>query len=377
MNETHPIKVLFGINKLVIGGAERILVEEITNIDTSRFDPYLVTLLPSTSPNFDDSVSSLGAKWKRFSFTGLLDVRSWFALYRYLKRERFDVVITNLFFTSFHLRTAAIAAGVPVILSTELNIYSKRSALWIFAEKFLAHFTYRIIVNSKEVLAQAARQLGLPKEKFFLNYSMVDLKKIGPASPQDRAALRTKYGIPEDAVVIASVGRLVEQKGQGYLVDAFASLPDRDRMRLFVFGEGVRRDELTTRIKEKGIEQIAHLPGAAKIQDIIALADVFVLPSLWEGMPMALLEAMAGGLPVIATRVSGSEELVVEGINGFLVAPKDSSALAEKIALLAGDTDMRTRFGIASRNEAQKYSLENHLAALYGLIEEGIRRTRS
>src|SRR3989338_1479210 len=96
---TRTIKILLGVNKLTVGGAERILLNQLHAIDRTKYDPYLVTLLPSVKPNFDDEAEYLGEHWKRFSFSGLLDVVSYWKLYRYLKQERFDVVISNLFFT--------------------------------------------------------------------------------------------------------------------------------------------------------------------------------------------------------------------------------------------------------------------------------------
>lgn len=364
----EKIKILFGINKLAIGGAERMLLSQLARIDRNRFDAHLVTLLPSTPPNFDDAAAYLGDVWKRFSFRGVFDIVSWWKLYRYIQRERFDVVVSNLFFTGLMLRTAAIAARVPVILSTELNVYAHRSKKWIYLEKILAPFTARIIVNSKEVLDAVSRQLALPKEKFVLNYSTVDLKEFRPATREERAAAREKYGVRADDHIVATAGRLVEQKGQRFLIEAFKKVAsEHGAAKLFVFGEGARRGDLENLVRSMNLEGSVFLPGATPAQDIFALADVFVLPSLWEGMPLILLEAMASGLPVIATDVSGSRELVSEG-NGFIVPPKDSGALAEKIGMLLRDDALRARLGQVSRKEVEKFSVENNLKNLYTMI---------
>jgi glycosyltransferase involved in cell wall biosynthesis len=365
------IKILFGINKLSVGGAERLLVNQIVGMDKKRFDPHLVTLLPSTKPNFDDSVTFLGSKWKKFQFAGLLDVFSWFSLVSYLKREKFDVVITNLFLTNFLLRTAAIVAGVPLIFSTELNVYEKRSPVWVKIEQWLAPYTHKIIAVSRDVIESASKQLSLPKDKFILNYSTVNLKDIRPATLEERAKVRAKYSVPKDAFVISTAGRLVEQKGQRFLIEAFASLGDKEA-HLFVFGEGARRPDLEEAVKNHGLEHNIHLPGAVSIKDIVALSDIFVLPSLWEGMPLILLEAMAGGLPIVATNISGARELIEDGNNGFLVPPKDAGALKEKILLLKNDTALKTSFRETSLKGVQKFSIENHLSVLYDTIHKGL-----
>ncbi len=370
MGGKKRIKVLFGINKLSVGGAERLMLSQLKAMDRTHFDPHLVTLLPSTTPNFDDSAEYLATKWKRFSFGGLFDVISWWRLYRYLKQEQFDVVLSNLFFTGFLLRTAAIAARVPVIISSELNVYGSRSKMWIYIEKLLAPFTHRIMANSKEVLDAASKQLNIPREKFVLNYSTVDMKEIRPATPHERSLAREKYGIHSDTFVIATAGRLVEQKGQKYLIEAFQKIQGAGakEVKLFIFGEGARRGELETYVKEQHLEGKVFLPGAVPVNDIIAIADVFVLPSLWEGMSLVLLEAMAGELPIVATDISGSRELV-SNANGFLVPPKDSDALAKKIQVLMDDDLLRTRFGKASRKEVEKFSVENNLKNLYETIK--------
>jgi|SRR3989344_6077464 len=368
------VKILFGINKLNVGGAERIVLNQVHAIDRTQYDPYLVTLLPPTEPNFDHEVEYLGANWKKLSFRGTLDVVSWWKLYRYLRHERFDAVISNLFFTGLLLRTAAVAARVPVILATELNVYGDRSRRWIYIEKLLARFTYRIMANSKEVLEAASRQLDLPREKFLLNYSTVDTKAIQPATPSLRSLAREKYDIHADALVFATAGRLVEQKGQRYLIEAFGtvSASGGTQIKLIIFGEGAYRRPLEEQVKKAGLEDKVVLPGVAPIGDITAVADVFVLPSLWEGMSLVLLEAMAGGLPIVATDVSGSRELVSEA-NGFLVRPKDAAALAKKMQVLADDAALRVRLGAASRTEAQKYSVEHNLEKVYETIDAALK----
>ena len=374
LSSEKKIKVLFGINKLSVGGAERLVLSQVRSIDRLKFDPHLVTLLSSSKRNFDDGALYLGTKWKQFSFAGLFDIVSWWKLYRYLRRERFDVVISNLFFTSFLLRTAAILAQVPVVISYEHNVYSDRSRIWIAIEKLLSHFTYRIMAISKEVLDASARQLNLPRGKFTLNYNSVDTKEVRPATPEERSLAREKYGIVRGAFVIASAGRLVEQKGQTYLIEAFEKIQKTagKDVALCIFGEGALRGKLVAQAKESGHGDKVLLPGVVPVADIIAIADVFVLPSLWEGMSLMLLEAMAGGLPIVATDVSGSRELV-SGANGFLVPPKDSDALAKKIQILMDDTDLRARLGRASRKEAEKYSVEHNLEKVYETIRSALK----
>ena len=377
------IKILFGINKLSVGGAEHLILHQMARINRDRYDPYLVTLLPSGAPNLDSEAAYLGDHWKRFSFIGLADIVSLWKLYRYLRRERFDVVISSLFFTCTLLRLAAYLARVPVIFSNEVNVDDGSKGRHVWAERILARVTTMFIANSKEVYASVSRRLRLPQGKVALIYSGIDLKGHDYSLGTDKIqALRAKHGcaLRETGeigeIVIATAGSLTEQKGQRYLIDAFARLRTQVSVpvRLIIFGEGGLRSELSSQAKAAGLESSIELPGVAPLEEIIAVTDIFTLPSLWEGMSLMLLEAMAGKKPIVATDVSGSRELIEDNENGFLVPPKDPEALAQKLRILIQDPDLRERFGRASVKEVQKFSVESNLNNLYALINESMRR---
>ncbi len=374
------MKVLFGINKLAVGGAEHLVLHQIAHMNRGRFEPYLATMLPSTQPNLDAEAAYLGDHWQQCSFSSFFDIRSWWKLYRYLRQERFDVVVANLFFTGVVLRIAAVCARVPIILSTELNAYTGKSRRSAFLDRVLARFTDRFLVSSKEVLGVSTRELRQPSKKFTLNYNAIDLSaRARIHTTEESTILRAQYAIAPRDIVIISAGRLVEQKGQQYLIDAIAVLVQQEGVppiKVFIFGAGSLQETLTAHIRQQGLEKTIVLPGVAPISTIVGIADVFVLPSLWEGMSLMLLEAMAAGLPIIATDVSGSRELITDRENGFLVPIKDSNALAEKLRLLLCDPVLREKFGRASLKEVQKFSIENNLSNLYTVIHTVARSKR-
>ena len=371
-NAERKLKILFGINKLAVGGAEHLVLHQLRNINTAHFEGHLVTLLPSTTPNLDHEAEFLGSRWKKFSFFGFFDVLSWIRLYRYVRREKFDVVVANLFFTSIILRVVARLAGVPVILSAELNAYAKRNPRWLPLERMLARCTDRFIASSRDVVATTTRELGVSEEKVTLSHNAIDLAvSKTAASPEARVRTRTKFGVAPDDFIIVTAGRLVEQKGQQYLIEAFAELVKKfpaTPLKLYIFGEGALRESLGKRAKDLGIETLVVFAGIAPVPEIVALADVFVLPSLWEGLSLMLLEAMAAQNPIVATNVSGSRELIVDGENGYLVPPRNAAVLAERIGELIVDARLRARFARASTKEVQKFSIENNLNNLYTII---------
>ncbi|MEQ1700260.1 MAG: glycosyltransferase family 4 protein [Ilumatobacteraceae bacterium] len=172
---------------------------------------------------------------------------------------------------------------------------------------------------------------------------------------------------------VVFVGRLDEIKGLPVLLDAIATvqrhLPD---VQLTLVGDGPDREALQRRADELGLAGAVHFPGYAnseQVRDHLAAADVFVLPSFFEGIPVSLMEAMASGVPVVASNLPGIAELVADGASGHLVPAGDSAALAARLVELLADHDLRTRMGAAGRaTVAAEFSLEHEAARLHGLL---------
>lgn len=382
MNSDRKIKILFGINKLLVGGAERLVLMELQHIDRTRFSPYLVTLLLSSEPNLNQHAAFLGDRWVTFSFSGFRDVRSFWKLYRFLRRERFDVVVANLFFTGIVLRTAAFLARVPVILMTEVNTSTEEDERNVRLQKLLARVTSRFLAVSKEVLKVRARRLGIPARKFVLCYSSVDIHAVRQSiSSEARARARATYHVGEHDVVIVTAGRLTEQKGHKYLIDAVRLIRSRQprvSIKVIIFGEGAKRAELAEQIQRLDMTEIILLPGAADLPTILSVADVFVMPSLWEGLSVALIEAAVAGLPIVATEVSGTRKVVSHGVTGYVVPTCDSEALADKLQMLASDPGLRQQFSEATHQQyLERFSIEHRLAVLERVINESLNKHRS
>ena len=157
--------------------------------------------------------------------------------------------------------------------------------------------------------------------------------------------------------MVGSLGRLHPQKGFSDLLTAFAQVRQRiPSVRLFVAGDGELRDDLEAQARSLGMAAVVTFAGVrADVSEVLAALDVFVLPSLWEGMPNAVLEAMASGLPVVATAVGGTPEVVVDGVTGLLVPPQDPGALAQAIGHLLRDPDLRRRMGRAGRRRVEEH----------------------
>ncbi len=175
-----------------------------------------------------------------------------------------------------------------------------------------------------------------------------------------KQSLRSKFGMSQNEKIILFVGGLKSIKGVRYLIEAFKTVSQTvPGARLLLIGEGQERHNLQALVKEKNLEEKVHFLGALpneKVLEYMVASDIFALPSLFETFGIVNLEAMASGLPVVATRVYGVPEVVQDGVNGFLVEPKNSQQLAEKIVLLLSNDQLREKISLHNKETAKKYN---------------------
>ncbi|MDH3729026.1 MAG: glycosyltransferase, partial [Myxococcales bacterium] len=186
-------------------------------------------------------------------------------------------------------------------------------------------------------------------EQVSVVYNAVDTDRL-PAPPPV-FSVRDELGLDRDAHVMTMVGTFKRQKGHEYLIMAAAKVRPRfPGLHVLLVGDGERRAEMTELAEELGLAGHLHFLGTRRdVPDILAVSDSFILPSLWEGLSLALMEAMASGLPVIATEVSGSRVAVVDGITGLLAQPGDADGLAQAIERMLTDTEGAKSMGRAGR----------------------------
>jgi glycosyltransferase involved in cell wall biosynthesis len=366
-------------------GSDRALLHLLRGLDRARFRPLVV--LPSDLP-YEGALSTLLnelgvpvfhvrlAMMRRRYYTVWGTMRylsallpSTLALVRLIRHEQVDIVHTN----TVAVLPGALAAqltGRPHLWHVHEIVTQPTLVSWMFTRLVPALSTRLVVVSRavQEWICGADRQ-ALAKAEFVPNG--VDLSRFDPE--QSSSGVRRELGIPRDAPVVGMVGRIHWWKGQDILLQALGCLrtthPDIHLLMVggTVPGEEERLQKLQQETRALGLHDVVHWTGFRRdVPELLAAMDVFVLPSTMpEPFGLSLIEAMAAGKPVVATRHGGPVEIVVEGKTGLLVPTGDAEALAEKIATLLVDPGRRQRMGQAARARVQQlYSAERYVASM-------------
>lgn len=375
---TGKIKILFAIGRLSVGGAEKLLVRQLPAVDRQKFESHLLTLFPEKKDSFERELVLEEGRWKKLNFRSVFDVVSWRQLFQFLKKEKFDVVVTSLFSANLMVRAAAILLRVPVIVSFEQNLYPDKYRWQIWADWLLAKWTDKIIASSEAVRRFTAEQERIPIGKFLTMHipPLLEMQKAG--NPD---LVRKELGIPAGAKIILTVSRLVEEKGHRYLVEAAQKvLKEFPDVYFVIVGWGPLEESLKSTVNSQMSNVISSqviFPGRMDIRDVLPLADIYAEPSVMTDLPIAIMEAMRLGKPIVATKVGEIPVFVRDGESGFLVEPKDTSALAEKIICLLKDGGLRKKFGIAAEKIVRQYSFEEYEKNFEDLILEIYEKRKS
>ena len=382
------LKVVHVVTRLDLGGAQGNTLYTWSHLDSERFDAVLVCggggLLDA-----DAAAISEAPNGPRLRFLPALvrevdparDLLALLQLWNLFIAERPDVVHTHSSKAGILGRLAARLAGVPAIVHTYHGFgfhdyqHPLVKGLYAALERFCCRFTRTIVFVSKANEDYARRHgLGDP-ERYHLIRSGVRLADL-PAKVADRRRRKAELGFGMHKPLVVSVGNLKAQKNPADFVALAervgAILPDAEF--LFV-GDGPLRQRLEYQLIAKGLSGRVKLAGWRRdTPELLALADVFVLTSLWEGLPRALVEALKSGLPAVCYATDGVTDLLEDGINGFLVPPRNVTALAERVLLLLKDEPLRRALGAAAAASiGPEFDIDHMVRAqqrLYGALLE-------
>jgi L-malate glycosyltransferase len=382
----RKIRVLQLVESFAVGGAERVVLMLAMHTNRQRFE-VIPCALRQSGP-LEDDLRAAGKEYRmlgiprRSILTGPLFVanfrRTLRALVNTLKDLSIDIIHTHLTESTLLGVLAARCANGPrvcatvhsIIVSPERGRLSPRAwLLGIAIDKMFSQVDPIITVS--ESVAQGIRlRTSVSPEKMLTIPNGVEPDRF--RFQGDRHALRHKLGLPKDRLVLATVGRLSREKGYSYLQEALALMPPQQRPLTLIVGDGPDRYELESRTIAMGLDRdIRFLGNRRDVPDLLAAADIFVLSSLWEGLPLVLLEAMAAGLPAVVTAVGGNPEVVEDGASGMLVPAGDERALVEALSSLLSDPLRREQMGRAARERFDRYfSVQRFIEAHERLYEE-------
>jgi glycosyltransferase involved in cell wall biosynthesis len=325
-------------------------------------------------------VLNLGAKIRGGSslVNILATVRAIWCLYWLLRKERFHVIETLSHYSNIIGIIVAWLAGVPVrISSRHIRLVDLPKWLWRI-ESWLVNSSLvdKMIAVSEQTRYFCLEAEGMSPNKVLTIPNGVDLSAFDKQqwTLQELERLRNSLGISPGITILTTVGRLHPQKGHTYLIQAIAEIKKvRDDFVCLFAGNGELRAQISQQIYQQGVEKHVRLLGVREdVPQLLAISDMFVLPSLHEGMPMALLEAMAAQLPVIATAVDGTNELVVDGETGLLVPPADPTALSQAILTLLNDPDRRHKMGQKGYERVREHFSEQVMCQRYEEVIQAI-----
>jgi glycosyltransferase involved in cell wall biosynthesis len=374
------LKVLHVITKLEFGGAQQNTLYTVSHLDSGRFEPVLAAgrggLLDSRTAEapyrtvfIDDLVRPVRP---------ISDLRALFQLASLMRAEKPDVVHTHSSKAGILGRLAAFLARVPVVIHTfhgfGFNDRQPKLVRWAYiaAEWACARISDSLIFVSNANMEQARRLgLGAPKRHRLIR-SGVSLADFPPPGV-DRGRVKAAAGIGMHKPLVLSIGNLKPQKNpEDFVTLAKRVLGSRSEARFLFVGDGELRPRCEALIFKENIHGKVLFPGwRSDAAELLAAADVFVLTSLWEGLPRSLVEAMKSGVPAVCYDTDGVRDLVRDGVNGFLVPPGDVGALAARVDELLGDESLRRRMSEQAKAAVgEEYDIDGMVRSQEKLYEE-------
>jgi len=346
----RKINILYVVTQLELGGAQKQLLSLIRQIDRDRYNLFLFTAQDGLLMEEALSLSDLTlhrSKYIKRSIDPLKDLLALIEIVRFIKKNKIDVVHTHSSKAGVLGRWAGALARAKIIIHTvhgwSFNDFQNPFVRKLYQrlERISAKFTDKIVVVSNHDRQKGLdSRIGSDRQYFLLRYG-IDRAQFGSKD----SSIRKELGISEDALVVGTIACFKPQKALEDFVQ-LASLARQvlPQARFLMVGDGVLRQKIERLIAEFNLGPQFILVGWRRdIPRILSAMDVFVLTSLWEGLPIAVLEAMASQVPVVATHTGGISEVIAEGKTGFLVPCHDMPSMLKKVRILLEDASLKSR----------------------------------
>ncbi len=351
-------KIIYIITSTGIGGAEKILYQTVTGMDYNKYHVSTCSLkekgeIARYLEKQGIAIHCLNMANKE-GFAGWLSTTV--ALVRllfFLKKMKPTIVHSFLFRANILARIAGYLTGVPIIISS-IRVMGGEKRYFHFIERITSFMVDHYIAVSESVKCYVMQKSKISDKNISVIYNGIDIKNHNYLSVKN---VKMPFAVEEGDDILVTVGRLHKQKGHAYLLHAISKVvKEIPKIKLLIIGKGEEENKLKDLAKSLDLtNEIIFVGLRHDVKKLLSLARLFILPSLWEGMPNVLLEAMAAGKAVIATEVGGIPEVVVHGETGILVPPEDSDALAKSIKYLLQDEIKINKMGETGRVQVEKH----------------------
>ena len=366
-----PRRIMYVLNDLALGGAQRVVLNQASRLDRATFAPEVASLELDPSGELARDFESAGIPIYRLRRPNELPSAGWPRLHDLLRRLRPDLVHTHLAAAGIAGRVSARRCGVPRILTTLHNLSDweeKRLSPLRWLDRRTLPLAHAVVTVSDAVREAFARTIPRLAERVVTVRNGVPLDLFLGAR-QERTSVRTMLGYAPDDFVVGSVARLDPRKGLDTLIEAFAlAAPQAPKMRLLLIGDGPQRSRLEALARSRGVyDRMILVRHQTRVRGHLAAMDLFAAPSRTEGLGMAIIEALAAGVPVLGSHVGGIPEVVVDGECGRLLPPHDTTVWARTILHLASRPQELGAWAAAGPRRASRFSVEASARALEGI----------
>jgi glycosyltransferase involved in cell wall biosynthesis len=374
----QKIRVLECIRQGKIGGGESHLLNLVESLDRDRFDPVVLSF---TEGPMIERLQAMGVEAHVIYTEKPFDIRVWGKVKRLLERLRPDVIHCHGTRASSNVLWAARSLGIPVLYTIHGWSFHPDQRfplrqMRILGERYITRRTDLNIAVSRANGALGGRYI--PGFAYELVFYGIDQQKFSPIPVPGRKDVRAEVGIASDAVMVLFIARFTLQKQPLAMIEAFSrALKEAPDLQLLMVGDGELKAESVALVEKYGIaDRVRFQTFRQDVPDVLAAADIFVLPSLWEGLPIGLLEAMAMGRAVIASDVDGTVEVVEDGVNGRLVPTADLvPAVTKALVELGSDGEKRRRLGKAAGESInEKYNVGRMTRQIEGLYLDVLQK---
>lgn len=355
------MRILYLITSAKIGGTEKMLYELATRLDKENFEILICTLKGEgellqklREKKINTATLNINSKWQFFKVWTLIKI---------IKKFRPDIIQSFLFFDNILARIFGRLCKVPFIISGQRNVEIYRSSLRNFIDRISLPLAHLVITNTKAGKKILIEREKVPASKIKVIPNGVNLENIPPilSKNEKRQILFALCNISyKPKIVLGFVGHLTKQKGLEYALKALAQLRNEIKKNIvfLIIGDGLLKNQLEKLCNDLEIKNKVYFLGYKKdALNYMRLFDVFILPSLWEGQPNVILEAMSLSLPIIATDVGGVPEIIENNKNGILVPAKDIEKLRNAIELLIKHEELRKFFSKKVKESIKNFDL--------------------